>query len=144
MSYRCTFLQLYIYNITAHACTDTKQEHCNNKRYGIYLAVMHCYCMTSCGTWEGVRVMEHTHFIEKKKSCILLVKFVQIKSWLLFFLKLLSGSATAICLILALICTNDISLPVCKTCICRYLDTSKCCPICDTMVHKTKPMQNVR
>lgn len=32
----------------------------------------------------------------------------------------------------------------CKTCICRYLDNSKCCPICDTMVHKTKPMQNVR
>ncbi|XP_063421667.1 polycomb complex protein BMI-1-like isoform X1 [Mytilus trossulus] len=32
----------------------------------------------------------------------------------------------------------------CKTCIARYLDNSKCCPICDTMVHKTKPMQNVR
>lgn len=32
----------------------------------------------------------------------------------------------------------------CKTCIARYLDTSKCCPICDTLVHKTRPMQNVR
>lgn len=33
---------------------------------------------------------------------------------------------------------------VCKTCIVRYLETSKYCPICDVQVHKTKPLQNIR
>ncbi|XP_046325876.2 polycomb group protein Psc-like [Haliotis rufescens] len=32
----------------------------------------------------------------------------------------------------------------CKTCILRYLETSKYCPICDVMVHKTRPHQNIR
>ncbi|KAF4522574.1 hypothetical protein B566_EDAN012865 [Ephemera danica] len=32
----------------------------------------------------------------------------------------------------------------CKTCIVRYLETSKYCPICDVQVHKTKPLQNIR
>ncbi|XP_013388453.1 polycomb complex protein BMI-1-B-like [Lingula anatina] len=32
----------------------------------------------------------------------------------------------------------------CKTCIVRYMETSKFCPICDVMVHKTKPLTNVR
>ncbi|KAK3102322.1 hypothetical protein FSP39_010446 [Pinctada imbricata] len=32
----------------------------------------------------------------------------------------------------------------CKTCIVRYLETSKFCPICDVQVHKTKPFTNIR
>ncbi|KAK2161043.1 hypothetical protein LSH36_122g05012 [Paralvinella palmiformis] len=32
----------------------------------------------------------------------------------------------------------------CKTCIVRYLDSSKFCPICDVQVHKTKPLLNIR
>ncbi|XP_069110650.1 polycomb complex protein BMI-1-like [Argopecten irradians] len=32
----------------------------------------------------------------------------------------------------------------CRTCIVRYLESSKYCPICDVMVHKTKPLQNVK
>eukprot|EP00106_Octopus_bimaculoides_P017279 XP_014784721.1 PREDICTED: polycomb group RING finger protein 1-like [Octopus bimaculoides] len=32
----------------------------------------------------------------------------------------------------------------CRTCIVRYLESSKFCPICDVMVHKTKPLQNIR
>ncbi|XP_041365679.1 polycomb complex protein BMI-1-like [Gigantopelta aegis] len=32
----------------------------------------------------------------------------------------------------------------CKTCIVSYLETTKYCPICDVMVHKTKPHVNVR
>lgn len=33
---------------------------------------------------------------------------------------------------------------VCKSCIVRYLETHKYCPICDVLVHKTKPLQNIR
>ncbi|WAQ94235.1 BMI1B-like protein [Mya arenaria] len=33
---------------------------------------------------------------------------------------------------------------VCKTCIVRYLESSKYCPICEVLVHKTKPLQNIR
>lgn len=32
----------------------------------------------------------------------------------------------------------------CKTCIVRYLESSKFCPICDVQVHKTKPLLNIR
>lgn len=32
----------------------------------------------------------------------------------------------------------------CKTCIVKYLETSKFCPICDVQVHKTKPLLNIR
>jgi polycomb group RING finger protein 4 len=32
----------------------------------------------------------------------------------------------------------------CKTCIIRYLETSKYCPICDVQVHKTRPLLNIR
>ncbi|XP_066942060.1 serine-rich adhesin for platelets-like [Macrobrachium rosenbergii] len=32
----------------------------------------------------------------------------------------------------------------CKTCIVRYLETSKFCPICDVQVHKTKPLLSIR
>ncbi|XP_052804573.1 serine/threonine-protein kinase fray2-like [Mya arenaria] len=32
----------------------------------------------------------------------------------------------------------------CKTCIVRYLESSKYCPICEVLVHKTKPLQNIR
>ncbi|ELU14843.1 hypothetical protein CAPTEDRAFT_207553 [Capitella teleta] len=32
----------------------------------------------------------------------------------------------------------------CKTCIVRYLDSSKYCPVCDVMVHKTKPLLHIR
>lgn len=32
----------------------------------------------------------------------------------------------------------------CKTCIVRYLETSKYCPICDAQVHKTRPLLNIR
>lgn len=32
----------------------------------------------------------------------------------------------------------------CRTCIIRYLESSKYCPICDVMVHKTKPLENVK
>ncbi|KAB7496042.1 Polycomb complex protein BMI-1, partial [Armadillidium nasatum] len=28
----------------------------------------------------------------------------------------------------------------CKSCIVRYLETSKFCPICDVLVHKSKPL----
>jgi polycomb group RING finger protein 4 len=38
----------------------------------------------------------------------------------------------------------NICFSVCKTCIVRYLETSKYCPICDVQVHKTKPLQNIR
>ncbi|KAH3698655.1 uncharacterized protein LOC127862447 [Dreissena polymorpha] len=32
----------------------------------------------------------------------------------------------------------------CRTCITRYLETSKYCPVCDVMVHKTKPLNYIR
>ncbi|XP_064648455.1 polycomb complex protein BMI-1-like isoform X4 [Lineus longissimus] len=32
----------------------------------------------------------------------------------------------------------------CRTCIVRYLETSKYCPICDVQVHKTRPLLNIR
>ncbi|KAL5006855.1 hypothetical protein ScPMuIL_015661, partial [Solemya velum] len=32
----------------------------------------------------------------------------------------------------------------CKTCIVRYLESSKFCPICDVMVHKKRPLQRIR
>ncbi|KAK6165957.1 hypothetical protein SNE40_022761 [Patella caerulea] len=32
----------------------------------------------------------------------------------------------------------------CKTCIMRYLETSKYCPICEVLIHKTRPWQNIR
>ncbi|XP_077978103.1 polycomb complex protein BMI-1-A-like [Glandiceps talaboti] len=32
----------------------------------------------------------------------------------------------------------------CKTCIVRYLETSKYCPVCDAQVHKTRPLLNIR
>ncbi|XP_052811792.1 uncharacterized protein LOC128239240 [Mya arenaria] len=32
----------------------------------------------------------------------------------------------------------------CRTCITRYLETSKYCPVCDVMVHKTKPLDYIR
>ncbi|KAK3584735.1 hypothetical protein CHS0354_019860 [Potamilus streckersoni] len=32
----------------------------------------------------------------------------------------------------------------CKTCIVRYLEASKYCPICEVLVHKTRPLQNIR
>nr|XP_009672010.1 PREDICTED: uncharacterized protein LOC104143296 [Struthio camelus australis] len=38
------------------------------------------------------------------------------------------------------LCASDI----CKTCIVRYLETSKYCPICDVQVHKTRPLLNIR
>lgn len=33
---------------------------------------------------------------------------------------------------------------VCKTCILRYLETSNYCPICEVLIHKTRPWQNIR
>ncbi|GFS10239.1 polycomb complex protein BMI-1 [Elysia marginata] len=32
----------------------------------------------------------------------------------------------------------------CRTCVVTYLKTSKSCPTCDTVVHKTRPHQNIR
>uniref|UniRef100_A0A1B6IZN7 RING-type domain-containing protein n=1 Tax=Homalodisca liturata TaxID=320908 RepID=A0A1B6IZN7_9HEMI len=32
----------------------------------------------------------------------------------------------------------------CKSCIVRYLETNKYCPICDVQVHKSKPLLNIR
>ncbi|XP_049953304.1 uncharacterized protein LOC126469942 [Schistocerca serialis cubense] len=32
----------------------------------------------------------------------------------------------------------------CKSCIVRYLEANKYCPICDVQVHKTRPLQNIR
>lgn len=32
----------------------------------------------------------------------------------------------------------------CKTCIVRYLDVHKMCPVCDVQVHKARPLQNIR
>ncbi|KAK0046449.1 polycomb complex protein BMI-1-A, partial [Biomphalaria pfeifferi] len=32
----------------------------------------------------------------------------------------------------------------CKTCILRYLETSNYCPICEVLIHKTRPWQNIR
>ncbi|RWS29531.1 hypothetical protein B4U80_01725 [Leptotrombidium deliense] len=32
----------------------------------------------------------------------------------------------------------------CKTCIVKYLEENKCCPTCDTQIHKTKPLLNIR
>uniref|UniRef100_A0A8D8YUL4 Polycomb complex protein BMI-1 n=1 Tax=Cacopsylla melanoneura TaxID=428564 RepID=A0A8D8YUL4_9HEMI len=32
----------------------------------------------------------------------------------------------------------------CKTCIVKYLQKHKYCPICDVLVYKTKPLQNIR
>ena len=33
---------------------------------------------------------------------------------------------------------------VCKTCILRYLETSNYCPICEVLIHKKRPWQNIR
>ncbi|XP_065226670.1 polycomb group protein Psc-like [Planococcus citri] len=32
----------------------------------------------------------------------------------------------------------------CKKCIVQYLETKKYCPVCDVLVHKTKPLQNLK
>ncbi|KAK0046445.1 polycomb group protein Psc, partial [Biomphalaria pfeifferi] len=32
----------------------------------------------------------------------------------------------------------------CRTCIVTFLKTSRTCPVCDTVVHKTRPHQNIR
>uniref|UniRef100_G3MKP5 RING-type domain-containing protein n=1 Tax=Amblyomma maculatum TaxID=34609 RepID=G3MKP5_AMBMU len=32
----------------------------------------------------------------------------------------------------------------CKTCIVKYLEVHKMCPVCDVQVHKTRPLQNIR
>ncbi|XP_050418634.2 polycomb group protein Psc [Patella vulgata] len=32
----------------------------------------------------------------------------------------------------------------CKTCLIRYLETNKTCPMCDVLIHKTRPHQNIR
>ncbi|ERL95027.1 hypothetical protein D910_12297 [Dendroctonus ponderosae] len=32
----------------------------------------------------------------------------------------------------------------CRSCIVRYLNTHKYCPICDVQVHKSKPLLNIR
>ncbi|KAF8788778.1 Polycomb complex protein BMI-1-B like protein [Argiope bruennichi] len=32
----------------------------------------------------------------------------------------------------------------CRTCIVRYLENSRFCPVCDVQVHKTKPLQSIR
>ncbi|CAG2179665.1 unnamed protein product, partial [Oppiella nova] len=32
----------------------------------------------------------------------------------------------------------------CKSCIVKYLQTNKCCPICETQVHTTKPLLSIR
>lgn len=37
-----------------------------------------------------------------------------------------------------------LSLSVCRTCIVRYLETSKYCPICEVQVHKTRPLHHIR
>lgn len=36
------------------------------------------------------------------------------------------------------------SVQVCKTCIVRYLETNKYCPMCDVQVHKTRPLLSIR
>ena len=33
---------------------------------------------------------------------------------------------------------------VCKSCIVRYLEFSSYCPVCDVLVHKTRPRVNLR
>ncbi|KAG8236126.1 hypothetical protein J437_LFUL001615 [Ladona fulva] len=33
---------------------------------------------------------------------------------------------------------------ICRTCIVRYLETSRFCPICDVLVHKAKPLMHIR
>lgn len=33
---------------------------------------------------------------------------------------------------------------VCRSCIVRYLQTNKYCPVCEVQVHKTKPLLNIR
>ncbi|CAL4179906.1 unnamed protein product, partial [Meganyctiphanes norvegica] len=33
---------------------------------------------------------------------------------------------------------------LCRTCIVRYLESSKFCPICDVLVHKTRPLLSIR
>ena len=35
-------------------------------------------------------------------------------------------------------------VPVCRSCIVKYLQTNKYCPVCDVQVHKTKPLLNIR
>lgn len=41
--------------------------------------------------------------------------------------------------------TEGPSVPtVCKTCIVRYLETNKYCPMCDVQVHKTRPLLSIR
>ncbi|KAF2880552.1 hypothetical protein ILUMI_25623 [Ignelater luminosus] len=32
----------------------------------------------------------------------------------------------------------------CRSCIVRYLEKNKYCPVCDVQVHKTKPLLNIR
>lgn len=36
------------------------------------------------------------------------------------------------------------SFKVCRSCIVRYLEKNKYCPVCDVQVHKTKPLLNIR
>jgi hypothetical protein len=40
--------------------------------------------------------------------------------------------------------TLKFSCLVCKSCIVRYLETNKFCPVCEVQVHKTKPLLNIR
>lgn len=34
--------------------------------------------------------------------------------------------------------------PVCKSCIVKYLQTSKYCPMCNTKIHETQPLLNLK
>lgn len=39
---------------------------------------------------------------------------------------------------------TDSLFTVCRSCIVRYLETNKYCPVCDVQVHKSKPLVNIR
>ncbi|XP_025046907.1 polycomb group RING finger protein 2 isoform X3 [Alligator sinensis] len=39
---------------------------------------------------------------------------------------------------------RDWTFKFCKTCIVRYLETNKYCPMCDVQVHKTRPLLSIR
>lgn len=40
--------------------------------------------------------------------------------------------------------TDIFIISVCRSCIVKYLEKNKYCPICDVLIHKSKPLSNIR
>lgn len=49
-----------------------------------------------------------------------------------------------ICRLVYWFCNSNVCFAVCKSCIVKYLENNKFCPVCEAQVHKNKPLLNIR